>query len=52
MLRISKAAIISGVAALMVALLGTVLFMSQPSQSKDTSNSKDSNDGVSTTLGF
>ncbi len=52
MLRISKAAIISGVAALMVALLGTVLFMSQPSQSKDTRDSKDSNDGVSTTLGF
>jgi hypothetical protein len=51
MVRFSKAAIISGVAALMVAILGTVLFMSQPSQSKDTRQSN-ANDGVSTTLGF
>jgi hypothetical protein len=50
MIRFSKAAIISGVAALVVAILGTVLFMTQPSQSKDTI--KDSNDGVSTTMGF
>jgi nitrate reductase gamma subunit len=52
MVRFSKAAIISGVAALMVALLGTVLFMSEPSQSKDTRQNSNANDGVSTTLGF
>jgi len=51
MVRFSKAAIISGVAALIVAILGTVLFMSQPSQSKDTRQNT-ANDGVSTTLGF
>jgi hypothetical protein len=50
MIRFSKATIIYGVAALVVAILGTVLFMTQPSQSKDTI--KDANDGVSTTLGF
>jgi hypothetical protein len=51
MKRSSKAMMFSGAAALAVAVLGAVLFMTQPSQSKD--DKKDSNiTGVSTTLGF
>ena len=44
--------ILSGVAALAIAMLGALLFMSHPAQSKDNSPNSSAADGISTTLGF
>ncbi len=51
MVKFSKATILSGVAAFVVAILGAVLIMSQPALSKNDRQSGAS-DGVITTLGF
>src|SRR5262249_42131603 len=52
MTTFSKAVILSGVAALTVAILGAVLLVTQPAQSKDSRVGSDTRDGISTTPGF
>jgi hypothetical protein len=49
-MKLTKAMVASGLAALVVAIVGVILLMNQPAQSKDD-RSSDSK-GVSTTLGF
>ena len=50
MTNFRKGVLVSGVAALAIAMLGAFLFMSHPAQSKD--NRTSTADGISTTLGF
>lgn len=50
MVKFSKSTVVSGLAALMIAIIGTVLLMSQPAQSKNDKTA--TGDGISTTLGF
>lgn len=50
MMKFSKSTVVSGLAALTIAIIGTVLIMSQPAQSKNDKSA--TGDGVSTTLGF
>ena len=51
MVRLRKAAIVSGAASVIAALVGMALIMSQPAQSKDD-RKKNASDGVITLLGF
>jgi hypothetical protein len=50
MVKFRKAAVVSGVVSLMVAILGVTLLISQPALSKN--DKKKAADGVITTLGF
>jgi hypothetical protein len=52
MVNFHKAAVVSGVVSLMAAVLGVVLLISQPAQSKNDRKGKNGADGVITTLGF
>jgi hypothetical protein len=51
MAKFRKAAVVSGVVSLTVAVLGVILLISQPAQSKNDRNTS-GGDGVMTTLGF
>lgn len=50
MVRFRKAAVICGAASVIVALVGAMLIMTQPAQSKNDRTS--TGDGLSTQLGF
>ena len=52
MVKFRTAAVVSGVASLMIAILGVILLISQPAQSKNDKQKKNAGDGVMTTLGF
>jgi hypothetical protein len=51
MIRFRKAAIVCGAASMIVALVGVMLMMTQPAQSKDD-RTRSASDGVMTQLGF
>jgi hypothetical protein len=52
MAKFRKTAVVSGVVSLMIAVLGVILLISQPAQSKNDKPKKNAADGVMTTLGF
>jgi hypothetical protein len=52
MVKFHKAAVVSGVVSLTVAVLGVILLISQPALSKNDNGSSNTGDGVTTALGF
>jgi len=50
MLKLGKAAVVTGAMALAIAVVGAILLASHPAQSKN--DQQTTGDGVSTTLGF
>jgi hypothetical protein len=50
MVKFRKAAVVTGVVSLTVAVLGVILLISQPAQSKNDRTT--TGDGIITTLGF